>query len=140
MNQLTSDIVEKTCVVYILLLQKQKRNKKSHAVMNYTTWSLVEKIFLKQLCKAQSNDLACLFRFSILLLLCVRYRFFHQKGSCRHRGFENLHDHHTHGHHTQYMIQKRSKVFSAISLSVLTDLGNFHTRKDCVVSICRVLN
>ena len=24
--------------------------------------------------------------------------------------------------------------------SVLTDLGNFHTRKDCVVSICRVLN
>jgi len=25
---LTSDIVEKTCVVYILLLQKQKRNQK----------------------------------------------------------------------------------------------------------------
>jgi len=25
---LTSDIIEKTCVVYILLLQKQKRNQK----------------------------------------------------------------------------------------------------------------
>ena len=24
--------------------------------------------------------------------------------------------------------------------TVLTDLGNLHTRKDCVVSICRVLN
>ena len=35
MNQLTSDIVGRTCVVYILQLQKQKRNKKYHAVMNY---------------------------------------------------------------------------------------------------------
>jgi len=46
-----SENFEKTFVVYILLLQEQKTNQKYQAVMT-TAWSIVEKIFLKQLCKA----------------------------------------------------------------------------------------